>query len=191
MSNKRKRHGFSRFVFMLISSVIFAACFIMIVFTMFMHFVGISDKNGMEPTLRQHDVVVVNKFDKTPDIGDIIIYEREINSGVYFSSRVIATGDQTINIDYETNSITIDGKEIKDTYKSDAMQKCGNIVLPYKIPENEYFIIGDNRNDSVDSRFSEIGTISDEQIIGVVLMRIYPYGDMEILDESLKNFKLF
>lgn len=187
---KKKKHVFSGFIFTLLSTIIFALCFIMIIFTMLMHFIGVSANNGMEPTLRQHDVVVVNKLDKTPDIGNIIVYERTARSGNYYVSRVIASGGQTVDIDYENNCVMVDGKEINDVYKSEKMEICGNISFPFTVPENEYFILGDNRNNSVDSRFSEIGTISNSQILGVVFMRVYPYGDIEILDDGMKKFKL-
>lgn len=113
-----------------------------------------------------------------PKRGDIVIvYPFANNKNERYVKRVIGLPGETIEI--KDDAIYINGKELEDKYKAEPMgaQQVGPITLG----EDEYYVLGDNRNDSSDSRLSEIGPIPKDRILSHVLFRVYPFDSMKIL----------
>ena len=90
--------------------------------------------------------------------------------------RVIATQGETIDIDFETGEVKVDQKVLKEPYIKELISHTGEGEqdYPLTVPEGYIFVMGDNRNDSMDSRFEEVGLISTEDIFGEVLFRLSP-----------------
>lgn len=89
--------------------------------------------------------------------------------------RAIALPGQWVNID-EDGNVYVDGELLDEPYlKEKSFGDC-DLELPYQVPENRYFCMGDNRSTSVDSRHSDIGCISEEQIVGKIIFRIWPFS---------------
>jgi signal peptidase I len=99
--------------------------------------------------------------------------------------RVIAVAGQTVNIDYVHNKVYVgDGKTMKainEPFIKEPMQQAGDIKLPAKVPPHCIFVMGDNRNNSKDSRFSDVGMINDNDILGRAVFRIYPIDELGLL----------
>lgn len=132
--------------------------------------------SSMEPTLKAGDIVVSVKTDDI-DVGDII--------GVYYGSkllvkRVIAKENQWVNIDDEGN-VFINGEELPldEPYLKEKFMGELDIELPYKVPEKTLFIMGDNRETSVDSRNSSMGCIDEEEVVGKIIFRVWPFDRFE------------
>ena len=132
--------------------------------------------SSMSPTLIGGDIVISIKKTKFKK-GDIIAFY--YNNHILVK-RVIATSSDWVNIDLEGN-IYINNKLIEENYIEEKSFGKSNIEFPYQVPEGTYFILGDKRNISIDSRNSLIGTIPQEEIIGKIIFRVWPLKRLEII----------
>ena len=133
--------------------------------------------SSMTPTLNEGEVVVSVKGSSFEQ-GDLIAF---YYGNKILVKRCIATPCQWVDID-EDGNVYIDGKRLNEPYvKEKAFGDC-DIKLPYQVPEDRYFCMGDHRETSVDSRNSSVGCISKEQIIGRIFFRIWPLNDLDCFE---------
>ena len=133
--------------------------------------------SSMTPTLDEEDIVISIKGSQFQQ-GDLIAFYM---GNKILIKRVIALPGQTVDIDEEGN-VYVDGKYLDEPYLTEKYFGDANIGLPYQVPDNRYFCMGDHRSTSVDSRHSEIGCISEEQIVGKIVFRVWPltqFGSIE------------
>jgi len=137
----------------------------------------IADVNGhsMEPTLSHGDMVVLSKvgywFD-TPQSGDIIAFPFRGNPSELYIKRIIGQpGDE---IDFYNQRFVINGQEPDFSFERVDIISQGDIHLPMTIGEDEYFVLGDNRNASKDSRYQTVGLIEESEMLGRVVIRFWP-----------------
>ncbi len=125
--------------------------------------------NAMSPGLSSGQILLVGK---TQDVkqGDIIAFY--YNNKVLVR-RVVATGGQQVNIDIFGN-VAVDGKSLDEPYVSEKSIGQTSVEFPYNVPGQSFFVLGDNRVSSMDSRLLEIGAISKDRVVGKVLFSIYP-----------------
>ena len=138
--------------------------------------------DSMEPTLQNGDRVLVSSFFYTPECGDIIVVQKE--SGYYddqlLIKRVIAKGGQTITFDFADWIVYVDGEIVDEPYINQVLgaMKKGDITGDtVTVPEGCYFVLGDNRNESADSRFETVGFVKKTEIVGKAIYRIFPNAD--------------
>lgn len=125
--------------------------------------------DSMSPGLVDGQIVVSAKS-KNFGPGDIIAFY--YNNKVLIK-RVIATSGEWVNIK-EDGTIYIDNKELIEPYISEKSLGDCDIELPYQVPENKVFVVGDHRNVSIDSRNSAVGCISEDQIVGKIVFSVWP-----------------
>lgn len=130
---------------------------------------------SMNPTLAEDEIVVTAKTSNI-ETGDIIAF---YYNNKILVKRVIAQSGDTIDIDKE-GTVSVDGEMIDESYLTEKAYGNTNIELPYQVPDERIFVMGDNRSDSVDSRNTTIGCISKNQIIGNILFRIWPLSRINI-----------
>ena len=126
---------------------------------------------SMTPTLNEGDIVVSVKGSKF-EPGDLVAFYL---GNKILVKRCIAGPGQWEDIDEEGN-VYVDGKLLEEPYLAEKSIGESNIELPYQVPDNRYFCMGDHRSTSVDSRHTEIGCVSDEQIVGKIVFRVFPFG---------------
>lgn len=135
--------------------------------------------NSMTPTLKAGDMVVsVSK--KNLKQGDVVAFY--YNNKVLVK-RVIATSGQWVNVDKKGN-VYVDGKKLNEPYLQKGEKDYGetNIKLPYQVPDGKYFVMGDHRKVSIDSRNKTVGPVDSEQLVGKLTLRIWPLSRMGAID---------
>ena len=126
---------------------------------------------SMTPTLNEGDIVVsIKGSDFEP--GDLVAFYL---GNKILIKRCIAGPGQWVDID-EDGNVSVDGKLLEEPYLTEKSLGGSNIELPYQVPDNRYFCMGDHRSTSVDSRHKEIGCVSEEQIVGKIVFRVFPFG---------------
>lgn len=148
------------------------------------HFVGqrtVVNGVSMQPTLSDGDNLIVDKLSyrfRDPDRFDIIVFPQ--GDGRYFIKRIIGLPGESVRID-EDGSIYIDGEKLSESYGKEVIQNPGLAKDGIELGADEYFVLGDNRNDSMDSRMAEVGRIAGDRIMGRAWLRIYPFDEIGFL----------
>ncbi|MBQ8783983.1 MAG: signal peptidase I [Clostridia bacterium] len=164
------------FIYDFVSIICTALIVIMVVFTFFFRFVGVVG-DSMNPTLYESDWLLVRAINSDGyEYGDIIISTQPNAFNEPIVKRVIATGGQTVDIDFETGDVYVDGELLQEDYIAEPTTTKQDVNFPVTVPEGCIFAMGDNRNDSTDSRSTAIGMIDERYIIGKVLFRILPFN---------------
>ena len=131
------------------------------------------DGHSMDPTLNHHDRLVVTRLGYEPKDGDIIVFHPACEPKNAYVKRVIATEGETVRIDYDTSTVYVNGVPLTEDYIKEPMEYRGPDG-ELTVPENCVFVMGDNRNNSKDSRASEVGFVTEESIVGKAQIRLWP-----------------
>lgn len=131
--------------------------------------------NSMEPVLKEGDVVLVDKL--TPRLGginryDMVVFRYRYRENQYYIKRVIGLPGETVQI--VDGKVLIDGAVLEEPFGTEPIEKAKGAAKPVVLGEDEYFVLGDNRNHSSDSRDSDIGNLAKDEIVGRVAVRIWP-----------------
>ena len=139
--------------------------------------------SSMETTLSDEDNLIEDKISyrfSEPKRFDIIVFPFEYEEDTYYIKRIIGMPGERVQIDGEGN-IYIDGEVLEESYGREIMESPGRAWEEITLAEDEYFVLGDNRNHSSDSRDPSVGNIKRKDIIGRAFLRIWPFEKFGIL----------
>ena len=139
--------------------------------------------SSMETTLSDGDNLLVDKITyrfSEPKRFDIIVFPFQYDTDTYYIKRIIGMPGETVQIDYDGN-IYINGSLLEESYGREVIQNPGRAAEPITLGEDEYFVMGDNRNNSSDSRDPSVGNIHRKDIIGRAWVRIWPFPKFGVL----------
>jgi signal peptidase I len=138
--------------------------------------------SSMYPTLHNGEKMLVSNLFYKPKVGDVIIFKKaEYDPNKALVKRVIATEGQEINMDFENGIVYIDGAPIAENYISELTHNKLDFIGPKTVPEGCVFVMGDNRNMSIDSRKAEIGMLDNRLILGKAYAVIYPLSEVKVI----------
>jgi signal peptidase I len=131
------------------------------------------DGSSMSPLLRLDEIILVRRT-RAIDRGDIIAFTH--NNKVYIK-RVIGMGGETVSID-ESGIVSIDDEVLRESYIAHKTRGASDIEYPFRVRSGVYFVLGDNRKQTMDSRLEVFGTVTEEQVIGKVFFRLWPLFEL-------------
>lgn len=189
-----KKQNFAASLYDIVEMFVLAAVFVILLLTLFFRLCKV-DGPSMNKTLYDGENLVVSNLFYTPKQGDIIVFHQ--TNGVRNAAstldrfnepivkRVIATGGQYVKIDYAAKRVYVSDDETFE--ESDLLDESyayfsGNVwrqtstVTEYHVPEGFLFVMGDNRNNSADSRYTEIGFVDERRVLGRVLFKLPSFG---------------
>lgn len=141
------------------------------------------DGNSMDNTLKNGEMMLIWSLGYQPEQGDIVVLNKtdevtnQLLQGKAIVKRVIAVGGQTVDIDYTTGTVYVDGEPLDEPYVKEEMYLPRDPMMQnthWEIPEGSVFVMGDNRNASTDSRHEMVGAVDEDYILGKVVFALWP-----------------
>ena len=144
------------------------------------------DGSSMVPTLHDGNLLLLQSLGYTPRQGDVVVLRKPgfpppPQDTAPIVKRVIAVGGQHVRVDYEAGAVFVDGEALEDDYILEPMVDRYNpdmSVLDVTVPEGSIYVMGDNRNNSSDSRHQDLGTVDNRYVLGRVLCVMFPFSDL-------------
>ncbi len=164
----------------IIVSALLAVC---VIFTFFFKISTVVGES-MENTLHGGDTVIISAINSDIEYGDVVVISQPNGYEKVLIKRVIAVGGQTISFDHITGKTVVDGKQIDEPYIKENMHFTYGMTKSYTVPEGMLFVMGDNRNESADSRDMYIGMIDERYVVGEVKYRV---GDLNLFNSELEE----
>lgn len=167
---------------------------VVIIFSLIFRVATISGES-MTNTLQDKDKVIITNLAYTPKKGDIVVISRNADNSVEgvttgqvpIIKRVIAVAGQTVDVDFEKGVVSVDGVELDEPYTRTPTNRMGDVKFPVYVPDGYVFVLGDNRNDSLDSRYMQIGDgglVDIRYILGHAVLRVFPFSSFGRLDNK-------
>ena len=149
---------------------------LILIFTFIGRIIGV-DGSSMYPTLHHGDMLLLQSIGYTPKQGDVVVLTKEFDAADGpIVKRVIAVGGQHVDIDYAAGTVSVDGQVLNEPYINEAMREpYYENLTSVDVPEGSIFVMGDNRNNSSDSRDVTLGTVDERYVLGRALWVLLPF----------------
>ena len=151
-----------------------AVAVIALVFTFGVRIVKV-DGHSMDPTLSNGERILINLL-KKPDYDDIVVVDGYTEYGRPLVKRVIGEGGDTIDIDFTAGIVYRNGEALDEPYTAEPTYLYESVDFPITVPDGCLFLMGDNRNNSTDSRDTRVGCVDERDIMGAAVLRVLPFG---------------
>lgn len=173
---KQKESG--RELYEWVQALVCSVLAVVLLFTFVIRLIGV-DGHSMVPTLQNGDRLLVlnSMLDDDYEYGDIVVLRKDSFLADPIVKRVIATEGQTVDIDFGTGSVYVDGALLKEDYINELTFLEEGTEFPLTVPQDSIFVMGDNRNHSSDSRDSRLGTVDNRYVIGKAVFLAFPGYD--------------
>lgn len=175
----QKVSRFWKIVYEWADSLIVAIIAVFLVFAFIFRLAAV-EGGSMNPTLKDGDWLAVKSVSTNIKRGDIVIITQPNALNEPLVKRVIAVGGDTVDINFSEGIVKINGEVIHEPFIAEPTQRQFDIAFPVTVPEGCYFVMGDNRNNSIDSRSNIVGFIKYGYILGTAEARLYPFGDFRV-----------
>lgn len=181
INGKSKKNAES--IYDIASIVVSAVISVGIIFTFFFKISTVSGES-MENTLHNADRLIISSIVTDVEYGDVVVTSQPNMFNKVLIKRVIAVGGQTVWFDEETKQTIVDGKPLNEPYIKEEMEYTPAMDKLFTVPEGKIFVMGDNRNNSSDSRDAFVGMIDENYIVGKV---VYRFGDKSLFNSDFKE----
>ncbi|SFT39179.1 signal peptidase I [Lachnospiraceae bacterium XBD2001] len=171
----------------IISTVVYLLVVFVLIF-LFIHYVGqrtVVSGSSMENTLSNGDNLIIDKISyrfRDPERFEVVVFPYKLDEKTFFIKRVIGLPGETVYIDAK-GTIYINGEKLEENYGREVIANPGLASSEITLADDEYFVLGDNRNNSEDSRFEDVGNIKRSDLIGRAWVRIYPFSEMGAVNQ--------
>lgn len=174
----KKKEDSGKDLYEWVQALVCSVLAVVLLFTFVIRLIGV-EGHSMVPTLQEGDRLLVLNSMLYDDYkyGDIVVLRKDSFLEEPIVKRVIATAGQTVDIDFQTGSVYVDGKLLKEDYINELTFLEEGTEFPLTVPEGCVFIMGDNRNHSSDSRDSRLGTVDSRYVIGKAVLLAFPGPD--------------
>ena len=181
----------ARDLFEWIQALVSSVLVVVLLFTFVVRLIGV-DGHSMLPTLQHGDrlLVLSSLLYNDYKYKDIVILRKETFDDKPIVKRVIATGGQTVDIDFNAGIVYVDGYALDEPYINEPTYDEEGISFPLTVPEGSIFVMGDNRNHSSDSRHSRLGTVDTRYVIGRAVILLFPGPDSETNERDFSRIGL-
>ena len=166
----KKRFNFED-IYGWIESIVFAVVFVVVLFT-FIGRTSVVSGSSMNETLHNGDLLFISRLGDESAAGNIVVITKPYSGGEPLIKRVIATEGQTVDIDFDRGIVYVNGEALEEDYVNTPTNRYFDMEFPVTVPQGCVFCMGDNRNNSYDSRAKEIGMIDTRYILGRVVCRL-------------------
>lgn len=177
---KTAKNSFLHIIFDFFDCVVVSVVIVALLFSFLFRVVGI-EGGSMEDTLIEGDRVIITNMFYKPENGDIVVISRNYNNinnaetDEPIIKRVIAVEGQTVDIDFQKGIVYVDGNAIDEPYIKNLTNRAHDVKFPVTVKKDCVFVLGDNREVSLDSRDERIGMVDTRYILGKAVFRIFPF----------------
>ena len=180
---KAEKESMAKELFEWLDVLVTAVIAVVLIFSIFFR-VATIDGPSMMNTLLHGEKVIISGLAYEPKVGDVVVISRNLENSVESQKqselpiikRIIAVGGDTVDIDFERGIVIVNGVELDEPYTRTLTQRKHDVEFPLVVKEGYVFVLGDNRQDSLDSRSSRIGLIDERYILGRAMIRVFPFN---------------
>jgi signal peptidase I len=166
-----------------IEAIALSVVLVVILFT-FVFRIVVVDGSSMINTLHNTDRIIISNFFYKPAAQDVVVFIPNLKNfeNKPFVKRIIATEGQVVDVNAQKHTVSVNGVILNEPYIYEPLATAGNQTFPLTVPKGQVFVMGDNRNNSYDSRFAEVGTVDIRNILGRAVFRIFPFNKLGNVD---------
>lgn len=174
-AEKEEKYSVKSEILQWIKSLILSVIIIALIFTFVGRILSVKG-SSMVPTFHEGDRIITTNLHGDLKYGDIVVIKRKNDTPLI--KRIIAVGGDTVDIDFAAGEVKVNGNVLAEPYIYEPTYENHGVEFPTTVPDGHYFVMGDNRNYSDDSRNPKIGMISEKNIFGKVIFRLFPFNKM-------------
>lgn len=178
-----KRQALAQNLFFWLQALSFALIALILIFSFAGRIITV-DGTSMLPTLEHGDVLLLRSAGYTPQQGDVVVLTKDfaIYTDRPIVKRVIAVGGQTVRIDYDEDTVYVDDVALDEPYILESDMRPAYQIEEITVPEGCIFVMGDNRNNSTDSRSEDLGAIDTRYVLGKVILVAFPLSNFGLVN---------
>lgn len=181
---QEEKVSFKMDLYFWVQALVMALVFLILMSTLVGRIIGVRG-SSMVPTLQDGDLLLLRSVGYTPKQGDVVVLRKQTFLTSPIVKRVIAVGGQHVTVSYADQAVYVDGAALDEPYINELMRdpyRSDMNVLDVTVPEGSIYVLGDNRNNSSDSRYELLGTVDTRYVLGRALWVLFPFNHFGAID---------